>query len=245
MALLSSSFHFARDSVYGGAYTRARDWAECALNLAFPWQESTESKPVRIEAPLCQQCGYPYPALAAHDSTFICSNCADRKWYFKWARSGYRTDGQVLEAIIGFKYGDQYYQRALLVNWLSEVFDEHARSSQWHGLVPVPLYHRRHRERGFNQACEMARGLATKSKIPVIECLYRYRETVSQAKLSRVARWENMAGAFRMKRRFDVRGRNLLIIDDVFTTGATVNACAQALAKAGAARLAVLTVARS
>jgi ComF family protein len=118
-------------------------------------------------------------------------------------------------------------------------------SRAWQALVPVPLYHRRRRERGFNQASEIARGLAAKRKVPVLDCLYRYRETVSQAKLDRKSRWENMNGAFRLKQRFDVKGLNLLLIDDVFTTGATVNACAQALAQAGASQLAVLTIARS
>jgi competence protein ComFC len=204
-----------------------------------------EAEPVRIEAPFCQQCGYPYPALEVHKPTFVCSSCAGRTWHFKRARSGYRTEGQVREAIVGFKYGDQYYQRARLVQWLTETFDDHARTGSWHALVPVPLYHRRHRERGFNQACELAHGLASRRKMPVLDCLYRYRETISQTKLERSARWENMSGAFRLKRGFDVRGRNLLLIDDVFTTGATANACAQALAQAGAAQLAVLTVARS
>ncbi|HEV3271831.1 MAG TPA: phosphoribosyltransferase family protein [Candidatus Methylacidiphilales bacterium] len=233
MALLSSSLRFARD------------WGECALNLAFPWPETTAAEPVAIERPYCRQCGYPYPGLPVDDSTFLCAHCSERTWHFEWARSGYRTEGQVLDAIIGFKYRDEYYQHVRLVQWLTKTFDDHARHGDWHALVPVPLYHRRRRERGFNQAHEMARGLAVKRKIPVLDCLYRYRETVSQTKLERTARWENMSGAFRMKRGFDVKGRYLLIIDDVFTTGATVNACAQALAQAGAARLAVLTVARS
>jgi ComF family protein len=202
-------------------------------------------EPVRIERPFCEQCGYPYPALVGQGSTFVCAHCAEKKWYFKWARSGYRTEGQVLEAIIGFKYRDEYYQQGRLIRWLAETFDQHARTGKWHALVPVPLYHRRRRERGFNQAHEMARGLASQRKIPLLDCLYRYRETVSQTKLERTARWENMSGAFRMKQGFDVRGRNLLVIDDVFTTGATVNACAQALAQAGAGQVAVLTVARS
>jgi len=150
----------------------------------------------------------------------------------------------VLEAVIGFKYRDEYYREGQLIDWLTEVFDQHA-GAGWNALVPVPLYHRRHRQRGFNQALEMAYGLASRRKVPVSNCLYRYRETVSQARLSRKARWENMSGAFQMKRGFDVRGQNLLIIDDVFTTGATVNACAQALLHAGAHRLAVLTIARS
>lgn len=232
MALLSSSLRFARD------------WGECALNLIFPWPESTATEPVRIEPPFCDQCGYPFPELEGHGS-FICTNCAERKWHFQWARAGYRTDGQVLEAIIGFKYRDEYYRQKHLVEWLTETFDRHVKHNDWDALVPVPLYHRRHRERGFNQAKEIARGLGINRKIPVLDCLYRYRETASQARLERSARWENMAGAFRLKAAFDVRGRNLLLIDDVFTTGATANACAHALRQAGAGQLAVLTVARS
>jgi ComF family protein len=241
MALLPSSFRRAGRL----ACAHVQDWAECALNLAFPWAESSAAEPMPINAPFCQQCGYPYPAMESYDTSFVCTNCTDRKWYFQWARSGYRTDGQVLEAIIGFKYRDEYYQQGRLVQWLTETFDQHAQSGRWDALVPVPLYHRRRRERGFNQAAEMAHGLGSRRKIKVLDCLYRYRETVSQTKLERSARWENMSGAFRLKAGFDVRGQNLLIIDDVFTTGATVNACAQALAQAGAGQLAVLTVARS
>jgi ComF family protein len=233
MALLSSSLRLARE------------WSDCALNLAFPWPENTAAQPVPIDPPFCRQCGYPFPNLEGHDNCFVCSNCAERKWYFSWARSGYRTEGQVLDAIVGFKYRDEYYQYSQLVRWLTETFDRHTTKQPWTAIVPVPLYHRRRRERGFNQACELALGLSKAIKIPVLDCLYRYRETVSQTKLQRSARWENMTGAFRMKPGFDVTGAHLLLIDDVFTTGATVNACALALARAGASQLAVLTVARS
>ncbi len=233
LAFLSSSVHFARE------------WGECALNLAFPQPETAEAKPVAITPPFCRQCGYPYPALETSSVEFVCDHCLDRKWYFQWARAGYRTEGQVREAIIGFKYRDQYYQLSRLITWLTETFDHHAAPEPWDALVPVPLYHRRKRERGFNQALELARGLGRARKVPVLDCLYRYRETVSQAKLERSARWENMSGAFRLKPGFDVKGRPLLLIDDVFTTGATVNACAQALKHAGAGPLAVLTIARS
>ncbi len=149
------------------------------------------------------------------------------------------------EAIVGFKYNDQYYQHGRLVAWLTEAFDRHAESDPWDALVPVPLYHRRRRERGFNQALELANGLGGKRNLPVWDCLYRYRETPAQTGLERAARWDNVTAAFRAKPGFDVKGRNLLLIDDVFTTGATTNACAHVLAKAGAAQLAVLTVARS
>jgi competence protein ComFC len=237
LALLSASLHRAR--------AHARDWGECALNLAFPWQDSAEAEPVRIAPPFCRQCGDPFPGLAPADPTVVCEKCAKHRWYFQWARAAYRTEGQVLEAVLGFKYHDQFHQRGKLVAWLTEAYDRHARADAWDALVPVPLYHRRHRERGFNQANELARGLAKSRKMRVLDCLYRYRETASQTKLNRSARWENMDGAFQLKRGFDVTGLNLLVIDDVFTTGATANACAQALANAGAGSLAVLTVARS
>jgi ComF family protein len=201
--------------------------------------------PEPIAPPFCRQCGYPYPALEAPATPFTCAFCASRKWYFQWARAAYPTSGQLLEAVIGFKYSERFYERRRLTGWLVEAFDRHAAGESWDGLVPVPLYHRRHRDRGFNQAKELARGLGKQRGIPILNALYRYRETVSQTKLDRSARWDNMADAFQLKRGFDVKGLRLLVIDDVFTTGATANACAHVLAQAGARSLAVLTVARS
>jgi len=221
-----------------------RGWGECALSLAFPWPESDEAEPVRVEPPFCRQCGYPYEHLP--DATpFVCSNCAERRWHFAWARAGYLTEGQVHEAVVGFKYHDQSFRLAQLVGWLTEAYDLHGAGEKWDALVPVPLYHRRLRTRGFNQARELAHGLGRARGVPVRDYLRRNRETPPQAWLERRARWENMQGAFAVKGRFDVTGQNLLLIDDVFTTGATTNACARVLAEAGAGRLAVLTVSRS
>jgi competence protein ComFC len=155
------------------------------------------------------------------------------------------TEGQVRESITGFKYRDEYFRLSQLTGWLTEGFDRHAVGEKWDGLVPVPLYHRRHRTRGFNQAKELARGLGHRRSLPIWPCLQRTRETQPQVELERPARWENMRNAFRLKGGFDVNGQNLLLIDDVFTTGATTNACARVLAEAGAGRLAVLTVSRS
>jgi ComF family protein len=233
MAILSTALH------------RARDWGECALNLTFPWPETGAAEPEPIREPYCRQCGDPFPAGENLSRGFTCTPCLGHDWHFQWARSSYRTTGQVLEAIIGYKYRDEYYQHARLVGWLTETFDRHARGGDWDALVPVPLYHRRWRERGFNQAFELAKGVGLKRNKRVLDCLYRYRETPSQTRLERIQRWKNMQNAFGLKRGFDVTGKNLLLIDDVFTTGATTNACAQTLAGAGAGQLAVLTIARS
>jgi ComF family protein len=221
-----------------------RSWSQDLLGLAFPWPESDEAAPVRIEPPFCQQCGYPYENLP--DATpFTCSTCTDRHWHFAWARAGCLTAGQVHEAVVGFKYRDEFYRLSQLSGWLIEAYDQHAAGERWDAVVPVPLYHRRLRTRGFNQARELAHALGRARNIPLRDCLRRDRETPSQTGLARTARWDNIQGAFAVKGRFDVAGRNLLLIDDVFTTGATTNACARALADAGAGRLAVLTVSRS
>ena len=230
-------------AILPAAAARIRDWGDSALNLAFPYPESEAAAPKPVQAPFCQQCGYPYEHVP--NAPFVCSTCVDRRWHFAWARSAYLTEGQVLEAIVGFKYSEQFFRQRQLTGWLAEAYDQHAAGERWDALVPVPLYHRHLRERGFNQATELARGLGRRRGLPVWSCLRRKRETPSQTSLARAARWQNMQGAFGFKGGFDVTGLNLLLIDDVFTTGATTDACARVLAEAGAGRLAVLTVSRS
>jgi ComF family protein len=113
-----------------------------------------------------------------------------------------------------------------------EVFD---------ATVPVPLFWLRRIKRGFNQSELLARGLAHRTGIPVLNALGRVRPTPTQAGLSNSARRLNVSKAFRSR---DVRGKRILLIDDVMTTGATAAACASALKQAGARRVALLTVAR-
>jgi ComF family protein len=198
-----------------------------------------------VVPPFCHQCGEPFAALGPREADFICEKCAERRWHFHWARSAYQTKGQVLEAIIGFKYLEEHFRRRQLVGWLVEAFDRHAAPETWDALVPVPLHFRRRHERGFNQAWELAHGLAIQRDLRVLDGLYRCRETDTQTFLGRNERWANLAGAFSLKPKFDVTGLHLLIIDDVFTTGATANACAHALVRGGAGYVSVLTVARS
>lgn len=119
-----------------------------------------------------------------------------------------------------------------------------ASAPDWH-LVPVPLHARRLRERRFNQSAELARTLAKLSGLPVLDLLHRSRYTTAQATLTRKQRLENLAGAFTLKPRAPQNiPSHILLVDDVFTTGSTAHECALALKKAGAHRIAVLTVAR-
>ena len=112
-------------------------------------------------------------------------------------------------------------------------------------LVPVPLHPRRFRERGFNQAELLARAVGGSTSTPVVTgALVRRKDTPSQSGLTAAARRRNVNGAFVVRRRAAVGGRVVVLVDDVFTTGATIRACAQALLSAGATEVRSLTVAR-
>jgi len=110
-----------------------------------------------------------------------------------------------------------------------------------HAVVPVPLHRSRQRQRGFNQAVELARYLGP----PVIQALTRSRRTPPQADLPADRRQVNVSGAFAMRPRTDVRGLTLVLVDDVSTTGATLDACARPLLDAGAAEVRALTAAKT
>jgi ComF family protein len=114
---------------------------------------------------------------------------------------------------------------------------------QFDAVAPVPLHWRRRWQRGYNQAELLARSLARRTGIPLRNCLRRRRATNVQAGLSNTRRRQNVSGAFRA-RADAVEGRRILLVDDVMTTGATANACAQALRRAGAQTITVLTLAR-
>jgi ComF family protein len=112
-------------------------------------------------------------------------------------------------------------------------------------IVPVPLHWRRRWRRGFNQAELLGREVAQRRGIPILNALRRTKFTTSQAGLTSAVRRSNTAGAFRSRSGIDVRGKRILLIDDVFTTGATASACAMALKKSGAAHVSLLTLARA
>jgi len=109
----------------------------------------------------------------------------------------------------------------------------------------MPLHWTRRWQRGFNQAALLAREIAKRSGIPVLRAVRRIRATPPQAGLSHAKRRANMSGAFAPRRGTPVQGLSLLLVDDVLTTGATASACAAALRRAGARRVAVLALARA
>jgi ComF family protein len=113
-------------------------------------------------------------------------------------------------------------------------------------MIPVPLHIRRLRERGFNQALLLVRELSKRTGIPYEgRALKKIKDTPVQIALKKRERKKNLTGAFQVKNQEAIQGKAVVLVDDVYTTGATVNECSRTLLRAGAERVAVLTVARA
>jgi ComF family protein len=135
--------------------------------------------------------------------------------------------------------------RHLVARWLLQAFaDARLAGEKFDLIVPVPLHPARKRERGFNQAELLGLELQSASGIRCHSVLQRTRYTTTQTQFDRSERIENLRGAFRLRRRSDVRGLRMLLVDDVLTTGSTLSECASVLKKAGAASVYAATAAR-
>ncbi len=196
-----------------------------------------------IKPPFCQRCGLPFTGDLT--TPFECTNCRELELHFSSARSAVVARGVVLEAIHRFKYRRQLW----FENFLAGLFLREAlpalRGQGWNLVVPVPLHSLRQREREFNQAGRLAGHLATALQIPLNgKLLRRVTPTATQTLLTRKQRAENMRGAFALRPGGRLNRERVVLVDDVFTTGATTSACAQALLAAGAGEVCVWTVAR-
>jgi len=206
--------------------------------------DQCETKAARIVAPFCEKCSEPFEGSIVN--TFVCANCAHRTIYFNAAVAAYRGRGIVRQIIHEFKYGRQIYLRHLVARWLNSALDdERLRQGHFDVIMPVPLHPARQRERGFNQASLLAELLSAQTSIPVKPLLERTRYTTTQTALDRSERMENLHNAFRLRKNADVRGLRVLLVDDVLTTGSTLNECARILKRAGVFSVHAATAARA
>jgi len=191
-----------------------------------------------IIPPLCDQCGQPVSApgrcVACHEYPTVIDGIRSVAWF----------DGTLRDAIHAFKYQGL----TVLGQHLGELLAQGWERLRPEGdvIVPVPLHGKRLRERGYNQSALLARELGRHAGVPVLEgALNRVRETLPQVDLDAGQRWNNVREAFRCDNEDSIRGRAVLLIDDVCTTGATLIACAEALRPHGPASVWALTLARA
>lgn len=197
-----------------------------------------------LEGPQCDCCGVPFE-FDPGDAT-LCAACHANKPAYDKARAVMRYDEHSRGPILALKHGDRLDLAPGFTRWLDR--GGRALLDETDVILPVPLHVSRLWTRRYNQSAELARALARLSGISLdVSALVRARPTPSQGAMrSAKARRRNMLGAFRVSPRHKsaIAGRNVLLIDDVLTTGATVDACARALKRAGAAKVFVLALAR-
>jgi len=200
----------------------------------------------RLGAPWCDRCGAASIVTEAEPPRvapgLTCALCASDPPQWDYVRSAALYEGPLRDAIHALKFSG----RRALASPLGDLAAEQCAASlpdTIDALIPVPLARTRERERGFNQAALLARRIGSHLDVPIRSSwLARIRSTRPQSELSATERRANVRDAFRASDR--VVGHHVLVVDDILTTGATLDACTRALRAAGARRVGVLTVAR-
>jgi ComF family protein len=192
-----------------------------------------------VASPLCTCCGRVFASRDGADR--VCGDCRDDPPPFARARAAALYEGPPAQAIKRFKFNRGMAYLPVMQHWLKLPWcAELAAAADL--IIPVPLHPRRLRQRGFNQALLLAQAFPG---VPLgRETLVRVRHTVPQVDLKPKERRDNVKGAFAVPEAAQVQGANVLLIDDLYTTGSTVRECAKVLRRAGALRVDVLTVAR-
>jgi len=196
-----------------------------------------------IAQPHCTICAIPFLGAGANHP---CGDCISTPPSFDIARSALIYDGPARELIHGFKYDYKTHLRRPLAFLTAETLSGFVSEQKPDILLPVPLHVRRLRSRGFNQAVLIGELLASEWRIPMERrVLQRIRWTEPQINLAASQRKDNVKGAFAVTDAGAVKDRSVLLLDDVYTTGSTVEECSRILKKNGAEKVVVVTVART
>ena len=209
--------------------------AACGRGGAFLCDDCLVALP-RAEGERCESC---WRALAGG----FCRSCQAQPPGFAGLRSAFRYEGDVRRLVQAFKYGGETVLAEPLAAAMVALLVREGLTADL--IVPVPLTGARQRERGFNQAALLAQRIGSALDLPVVEALERWRSAPSQAgSTSAEERRRNVAGAFRLRGKAPVSGQAVLLVDDVATTGATLDVCARVLLDAGAGSVVAATLAR-
>jgi ComF family protein len=162
------------------------------------------------------------------------------------ARALAAFEGSVQGAIHRWKYEGKTHLTPFFADWMAEGLNRYWERNSLDLLIPVPLHPQRLRERGFNQALLLAEELSRRTGIPYLKTILKKRKpTLPQVNLSGLEREKGLKGAFHVTEKEELLGKSVLLVDDVYTTGATVNECSKVLVKEGAQKVDVLTLAHA
>jgi ComF family protein len=196
------------------------------------------------DSPFCLCCGRFFDGVG---EPHLCAACLERRPPFIRHRSAARYEGVAKDIILLYKYRGFSVLSGVLAGFVMDSLtgDEDI----WSGLeavIPVPLHRAKEKSRGFNQARLLAAGLAERRNLPLLAGrLVKVKRTEAQTSLDARAREMNLRGAFRVKKGAGIKGKTVLLVDDVYTTGATIRECSAALMKAGAGEVRAVTVAQA
>jgi len=193
-----------------------------------------------IVSPFCKRCG------RHTEKETVCNECIEHPHEFTIARALGKYEGVLRDLVHLFKYSRKISIGRKLGSKLGVILENDEFLSQADALVPVPLYHTKKRERGYNQSEILSYEISSHAGIPELnKVLYKIKPTKSQTELSIEERALNVKDAFRVNRTEQVSGKKLILVDDVFTTGATLDECARELYKAGASEVYAIVCARA
>ena len=224
-----------------------RSCAACGQDL--PWKETgllcaACAEKLTPPGPLfCLRCGVNLPSGGAH--CYACRGSKAKSYKCSLIRSAWIFNTSSRALVHGLKYAYADYMAREMGRHMAVRFSQYPELAGVELVIPVPLFTQKKRARGYNQSELLARSFSLHTGFPLqTRALVRNRNTVSQTKLGRTARLANMAGAFTCIDAQAVKGKTILLIDDVATTGATLEGCAAALKAAGAKRVFAYTYAR-
>jgi competence protein ComFC len=191
-----------------------------------------------IEPPTCRICGSP-------SEYFTCNECKEKQYYFDSASSAALFEGALQKVIQKFKFNGITELSGLLSELLIESYPLYFKYRKIDIAAPIPIHYKRMVERGFNQSDILGSKLCSTLDIPYsTDILSKIKHTKDQVNLSLDDRIINLQGAFRVSGKLDIKDKNILLIDDVFTTGSTINEAAKTLKEAGAMEVYAYTVGR-
>jgi ComF family protein len=199
---------------------------------------------VRITSPLCPSCGIPFVSRVEEDH--LCGDCIRKRPHFDSLAAPFLYEGGIMDAIHQIKYNGRTFIAKSVGGHAASVARERFGETDNFLIVPVPLHPKRLRERGFNQSLVLARAIAPGlgAEIDFLS-LRRVKYTQPQTGMKKAERRRNVRGAFGLAGSPDLKGKTVMLVDDVATTGSTLNECAKVLKKAGCEKVFCLVLART